>query len=135
MCHKATEDKMLDGQDLLNPEKQSSSASKILNYLAMKKCASYIALLQDPGSKLFRVTKKKGNSSNKNINSIQFNVIYFNCAFTKLIVPKEGNRTLATMPARESWVGARLSNSCSPSVGLTAFTVTTVSAVFCIVQV
>jgi hypothetical protein len=31
MCHKSTEDKMLDGQDLLNPEKQSSSASIILN--------------------------------------------------------------------------------------------------------
>jgi hypothetical protein len=39
--------------------------------------------------------------------TIQCNVIYFNCAFTKLIVPKEGNITLATMPARESWVGAR----------------------------
>jgi hypothetical protein len=54
---------------------------------------------------------------------ITFNVIYFNCAFTKIIVPKAGNRTLATMPARESWVGARLSNSCSPSGGLIAFTV------------
>jgi hypothetical protein len=67
--------------------------------------------------------------------SIQFNVIYFNVAFTKLIVPKAGNRTLATMPARESWVGARLSNSCSPSGGLIAFTVTTVSVFFCIVQI
>jgi hypothetical protein len=60
MCHKATEDKLLDGQDLLNPEKWASSASRILNHLEMKKDASYIALLQDPGSKLFRVYKKKG---------------------------------------------------------------------------
>jgi hypothetical protein len=37
----------------------------------------------------------------------KFNIIYFNCAFTKIIVPKAGNRTLATMPARESWVVAR----------------------------
>jgi hypothetical protein len=65
----------------------------------------------------------------------KFNVIYFNCAFTKLIVPKEGNRALATMPARESWVGARLSNSCYPSVGLVDLTVTSVSVVFCILQV
>jgi hypothetical protein len=34
---KATEDKLLDDQDLLNPEKQSSSASRILNHLVMKK--------------------------------------------------------------------------------------------------
>jgi hypothetical protein len=67
--------------------------------------------------------------------TIEFNIIYFNCAFTKLIVPKEGNITLATMPARESWVGARLSNSCYQSVGLIAFTVTIVSVVFCIVQI
>jgi hypothetical protein len=66
---------------------------------------------------------------------IQFNVIYFNCAFTKLIIPKAGNRTLATMPARESWVVARLSHSCSQSVGLIAVTVTTVSVVFCIIQI
>jgi hypothetical protein len=66
---------------------------------------------------------------------IKFNVIYFNCAFTKLIVPKEGNRTLAAMPARESWVGARLSNYCSPSVGMVDVTVTDVSVVFYIVQV
>jgi hypothetical protein len=65
---------------------------------------------------------------------IQFNVIYFNCAFTKLIVPKAGNITLATMPARESWVMARFSHSCSQSVGLIAVTVTTVSVVFCIVH-
>jgi hypothetical protein len=38
---------------------------------------------------------------------IQFNVIYFNCAFTKLIVPKEGNRMLVAMPAHETWVEAR----------------------------
>jgi hypothetical protein len=68
-------------------------------------------------------------------NSIKFNVIYFNCAFNKLIFPKEGNITLSTMPARESWVGAWLSNSCSPSIGLIAFTVTTVSVVFCIAQI
>jgi hypothetical protein len=66
---------------------------------------------------------------------IQFNVIYFNCAFTKLIFPKEGNITLATMPAHEIWVKARLSHSCSPSVGLIDFTVTAVSVVFFIVQV
>jgi hypothetical protein len=66
---------------------------------------------------------------------MQFNVIYFNCAFTKLIFPKEDNRTLATMPACESWVGARLSNYCSPSVGLIDFTVTVVSVVFCIFQI
>jgi hypothetical protein len=67
--------------------------------------------------------------------SIQFNVIYFKCSFTKLIVPKAGNRTLSTMPAREIWVMAWLSHSCSQSVGLIAVTVTTVSVVFCIVQV
>jgi hypothetical protein len=67
--------------------------------------------------------------------SIKFNVIYFNCAFTELIVPKAGNITLATMPARESWVRARLSHSCSQSVGLIAVTVTTVSVVFCTVQI
>jgi hypothetical protein len=71
----------------------------------------------------------------KNTRTIQFNIIYFNCAFTNIIVPKEDNRTLATMPARDSWVGARLSNSCSPSVGLVDFDVTAVSVVFCIVQV
>jgi hypothetical protein len=64
-----------------------------------------------------------------------FNVIFFNCAFTKLIVPKAGNRTLATMPARESWVMARLSHSCFQSLGLIAVTVTTISVVFCIVQI
>jgi hypothetical protein len=64
-----------------------------------------------------------------------FNVIYFNCAFTKLIVPKLGNRTLATLPGRENWVMARLSHSCSQFVGLIAVTVTTVSVVFCIVQI
>jgi hypothetical protein len=37
MYRKATEDKLLDGQDLLDPEKQSSSASRILNHLEMKK--------------------------------------------------------------------------------------------------
>jgi hypothetical protein len=68
------------------------------------------------------------------MSDIQFNVIYFNCAFTKQIVAKEGNRTLATMPAHESWVQARLSHSCSPSVGLVGFTVTAVSVAFCIVQ-
>jgi hypothetical protein len=35
MCRKATEDKLLDGQDILNPDKQSSSASIILNHLEM----------------------------------------------------------------------------------------------------
>jgi hypothetical protein len=70
MCRKATEDKLLDGQDLLDPEKQSSSVSRILNHLEMKKDASYIALLQDPGSQLFRVSKKKGKSSYKDIISI-----------------------------------------------------------------
>jgi hypothetical protein len=59
MCRKATEDKMIDGQYLLNPEKQSSSASRISDHLEMKKDTSYIALLQDPGSKLFWVSKKK----------------------------------------------------------------------------
>jgi hypothetical protein len=39
------------------------------------------------------------------------------------------------MPARESWVMARLSHSCSQSVGLIDVTVTTVSVVFCIVQI
>jgi hypothetical protein len=68
-------------------------------------------------------------------NDMQFNVIYFNCAFTKLIVPKAGNRTLATMPACESWVMARLSHSYSQSVGLIAVTVTTISVVFCIFQI
>jgi hypothetical protein len=67
--------------------------------------------------------------------TIQFNVIYFNCAFTKLIVPKAGNRTLATMPARKSWVMAQLSHSCSQSVGMIDVTVTTVAVVFCIVQI
>jgi hypothetical protein len=42
---------------------------------------------------------------------------------------------LATMPSRESWVGARLSNSCSPSVGLIDFTVTAASVVFCILHI
>jgi hypothetical protein len=73
LYRKATEGKMVDFQDLLlNPEKQqSSSASRILNHLEMKKYASYIiSLLQDPGSKLFRVCKKKGKSSNKNVISI-----------------------------------------------------------------
>jgi hypothetical protein len=65
MCHKVTEDNMLDGQDLLNPEKQSAAASIILNYLAMKKYASYIDLLQDPDSKLFRVSKRKENQVTK----------------------------------------------------------------------
>jgi hypothetical protein len=31
MCHKATEDKLLDGQYLLNPEKQLSSA--LMNFI------------------------------------------------------------------------------------------------------
>jgi hypothetical protein len=66
---------------------------------------------------------------------IQFNVIYSNCAFTKLIAPKAGNITLATIPAREIWVMARLSHSCFQSIGLIALTVTTVSVVFCIVQI
>jgi hypothetical protein len=70
MCRKATEDKLLDGQDSLDPEKQSSSASRILNHLEMKKDASYIALLQDPDSQLFRESKKKGKSTNKDIISI-----------------------------------------------------------------
>jgi hypothetical protein len=63
------------------------------------------------------------------------NVIYCNRAFTKLIVPKEGYRTLSTMPAREIWVGARLSNSCSPSVGVFDFTDTAVSVVFFVFQI
>jgi hypothetical protein len=54
MCHKDTEDNMLDVQDLLNSEKQTSSASRKLKYLAMNKDAYYIAILQDPGSNLFR---------------------------------------------------------------------------------
>jgi hypothetical protein len=33
----------------------------------MKKGASYVTLLQDPDSKFFRVSKKKGKSSDKNI--------------------------------------------------------------------
>jgi hypothetical protein len=45
MCRKATEDTTLDGQYLLNPEKQTSSASRILNHLEMKKDASCITLL------------------------------------------------------------------------------------------
>jgi hypothetical protein len=70
MCRKATEEKLLDGQDLLNPEKRSSSASRILKHLEMKKDASYIALLEDPGSQIFRVSKKKGKSTNKDVISI-----------------------------------------------------------------
>jgi hypothetical protein len=70
MCRKATEDKLLDGQYLLNPEKHASSASRILNHLEMKKDASYIALSQDPGSQLFRVSKNKGNATDKDIISI-----------------------------------------------------------------
>jgi hypothetical protein len=70
-----------------------------------------------------------------NMSVVQFNVILFNCAFTKLIVPKAGNITLATMPARESWLMAPLSHSCSQSVGLIAVTVTTISVVFCIVHI
>jgi hypothetical protein len=62
--------KLRDGQDLLNPEKQFSSASRILNHLEMKKDASYIALLQDPSSQLFRVSQKKGKSTDKYIISI-----------------------------------------------------------------
>jgi hypothetical protein len=58
MCRKATKYNMLDGQDLRNPEKQPSSVSIILNYLAITKDVSYIALLQDPGSKLFGFSKK-----------------------------------------------------------------------------
>jgi transcription termination factor NusB len=46
---------------------------------------------------------------------IQFNIIYFNCAFSKLIFPKEGNITLSTMPVHMRWDMARLSHSCSPS--------------------
>jgi hypothetical protein len=69
------------------------------------------------------------------LKEIQFNVIYFNCAFTKLIVPKAGNRMLAAMPARESYVMARLSHSCYKSFGLIDVAVTTVSVVFCIVQI
>jgi hypothetical protein len=61
MCRKATENKLIDGHDLLNPEKQSYSSTKVLNYLEMKKYDSYIALLQDHGSHLFRVSKKKEN--------------------------------------------------------------------------
>jgi hypothetical protein len=64
---------------------------------------------------------------------IQFNVIYFNCAFSKLIVPKEGNITLATMPAHKSWVMARLSDSCSPSALDIAVNSRSVS--FCVIQV
>jgi hypothetical protein len=33
MCRKATEYKLLDGHDLLDPEKQSSSASRIMNHI------------------------------------------------------------------------------------------------------
>jgi hypothetical protein len=47
--------------------------------------------------------------------SILFNIIYFNCAFSKLIVPQEGNIMLAKMPAHKSWVVVRLSQSCSLS--------------------
>jgi hypothetical protein len=43
MGRKATDNKLLDGQDLLNPEKQSSSAYITLNHLDMKKDASYTA--------------------------------------------------------------------------------------------
>jgi hypothetical protein len=39
--------------------------------------------------------------------NIQFNIIYVNCAFSKLIIPKEGNRALSTMPAQMSWIMAR----------------------------
>jgi hypothetical protein len=55
MYRKATEDKLLDGQDLLHPEKQSSFASRILNHLEIKKDASFIALLQDPGSQILEL--------------------------------------------------------------------------------
>jgi hypothetical protein len=58
---------MIDVQYLLNPEKQSSSVSRMLNHLEMKKDASYIALLQDPGSNLIRVAKKKVKYSDKRI--------------------------------------------------------------------
>jgi hypothetical protein len=46
---------------------------------------------------------------------IQFNITYSNYAFLKIIVPNEGNITLATMPDHKSWVMAQLSHSCSPS--------------------
>jgi hypothetical protein len=45
MYDKATEDKLLDDQDLLNPEKRSSSASRILNHLEMIKIHFFYSLV------------------------------------------------------------------------------------------
>jgi hypothetical protein len=66
---------------------------------------------------------------------IKFNVIYLSCDFTKLIVLKEGNSTLATMPAHNSWVKAWLSDSVSPSDVMLDITVFSKSVGFCFIQV
>jgi hypothetical protein len=47
--------------------------------------------------------------------NILFIIIIFNCAFSKLIFPKEGNRMLATIHTQKSWAIARLSHHCSTS--------------------
>jgi hypothetical protein len=69
------------------------------------------------------------------VHDIQFNVIYFNCAFTKLIVPKEGNITLSTMTDHKSFIKAWLSHYCSPSDVLLDFTVISKSVGFSVIQV
>jgi hypothetical protein len=69
------------------------------------------------------------------ITDIQFNVIYFNWAFSKLFVSKEGNRTLSTMPADKSWVMDQLSHSCSPSKSPLDIAVNSRSVGFCVIQV
>jgi hypothetical protein len=67
--------------------------------------------------------------------NIQFNIIHFNCAFSKLIFPKEGNIKLATMPVHKSWVVVWLSHSCSPSDIPFDVAGDSRSVGFCIIQV